>query len=102
VRQEYQGRGLGELLLIATIDLARELKASMMTLEVRVSNLVAQNLYGKYGFAKAGLRRGYYLDNHEDAVIMSTENINEPAFQAQIGKLREALARKLENTGTIE
>lgn len=102
VRQQYQGRGLGELLLIATIDLARQLKASMMTLEVRVSNVVAQNLYDKYGFCKAGVRRGYYLDNHEDAVIMSTQNINEPTFQAQLEKLREALARKLENTETIE
>lgn len=97
LRRQYQGQGLGELMLIATIDLARELKASIMTLEVRASNLVAQNLYGKYGFTHVGVRRGYYLDDREDAVIMSTESINAPSFQAQLEQLREALAKKMEN-----
>jgi ribosomal-protein-alanine N-acetyltransferase len=95
VRQQYQGKGLGELLLIATIDMARELKSSIMTLEVRASNLAAQNLYSKYGFMQMGIRRGYYLDNREDAIIMSTENINSESFQSHIQQLREALAKKL-------
>jgi ribosomal-protein-alanine N-acetyltransferase len=95
VRQEYQGRGIGGLLLIATFDLARALKASFITLEVRPSNLVAQNLYHRYGFMQTGLRRGYYLDNKEDAIIMSTESLNSPAFQAQLEQLRESLAGKL-------
>ena len=94
MRQEFRGRGLGEMLLIATIDIARELKASLITLEVRASNVAAQKLYGKYGFAQAGLRRGYYLDNHEDAIIMSTESIDSPAFQAHLQELRQAVARK--------
>jgi ribosomal-protein-alanine N-acetyltransferase len=96
VRQQYQGQGIGELMLIATIDLSRGLKASSMTLEVRVSNLVAQNLYSKYGFAKTGVRRGYYLDNREDAIIMSAESIESEPFQARLQTLREALAKKLE------
>ncbi len=98
VQRQYQGKGIGELLLIATIDLSRELKASIMTLEVRQSNTVAQNLYGKYGFKQAGIRRGYYLDNHEDAIIMSTESIMSPAFRARLEELRKALAAKLNNT----
>jgi ribosomal-protein-alanine N-acetyltransferase len=102
LRQEYQGKGLGELLLIATIDLAMVLKATMMTLEVRASNLVAQNLYSKYGFIQVGVRRGYYLDDREDAVIMSTENIMAPSFQAQLKQLREALANKLDSPQAIE
>jgi len=102
LRLKYQGRGLGELLLIATIDLAQELNASTMTLEVRASNYIAQNLYKKYGFTQVGLRRGYYLDSHEDATIMSTENITTPSFQARLKNLREALARKLDNQVTIE
>jgi ribosomal-protein-alanine N-acetyltransferase len=102
LRQEYQGKGLGELLLIATIDLAMVLKATMMTLEVRASNLVAQNLYSKYGFIQVGVRRGYYLDDREDAVIMSTENIMAPSFQAQLKQLREALADKLDSPQAIE
>jgi len=95
VRQQYQRKGLGELLLIATIDLSKELKASFLTLEVRASNLVAQNLYSKYGFVKTGLRRSYYLDNREDAIIMSTESINAEPFQSRLKELREALTKKL-------
>jgi ribosomal-protein-alanine N-acetyltransferase len=95
VAQEYRRRGIGELLLIATIDLARELKAATMTLEVRASNIAAQNLYSKYGFTNMGVRRGYYLDNREDAIIMSTKNIDSDSFRERIQKLRESLAKKL-------
>ncbi|MCX7912476.1 MAG: GNAT family N-acetyltransferase, partial [Dehalococcoidales bacterium] len=58
VTREYRGRGIGELLLLATIDLARKLGARIVTLEVRLSNTVAQNLYEKYGFTRAGIRHG--------------------------------------------
>jgi ribosomal-protein-alanine N-acetyltransferase len=94
VSHEYRRRGIGELLLIAIVDLARELKATSMTLEVRVSNTAAQNLYSKYGFEPAGVRRGYYLDNKEDAMLMSAD-INSAFFRARIQKLRESLAGKL-------
>jgi ribosomal-protein-alanine N-acetyltransferase len=95
VRQAYRGKGLGELLLLASIDLASELNASFLTLEVRASNLVAQSLYRKYGFMQTGMRRGYYLDNHEDAVIMSTDGIGSASFREQLRGLRDALAKKL-------
>lgn len=97
VRQQYQRRGIGELLLISTIDLAKEHEASIMTLEVRASNVAAQNLYSKYGFTQVGVRRGYYLDNREDAVLMSTESITSGPFQARLQELREALAGRLDN-----
>ena len=100
LRQEYQGKGLGELLLIATIDLSMTLHVRVMTLEVRTSNDIAQKLYGKYGFEKVGLRRGYYLDNREDAVIMTTENITAPSFTARLEELREALAKRLNSPPT--
>jgi ribosomal-protein-alanine N-acetyltransferase len=95
VRRDYRGRGLGDMLLVATIDLAVQRNASFMTLEVRVSNLAARKLYEKYGFAQTGLRRSYYLDNREDAVIMSTEPIVSPAFKETLRRLREDLAKKL-------
>jgi ribosomal-protein-alanine N-acetyltransferase len=95
VSQQYRRRGIGELLLIATIDLARELKANTMTLEVRASNIAAQNLYSKYGFVQMGIRNGYYLDNRENAIIMSTENITSASFQEHIRQLRESLGKKL-------
>ena len=100
VSEEYRRQGIGELLLIATIDLARELKATRMTLEVRASNTIAQNLYGKYGFDHSGIRRGYYLDNREDAVLMSVDNINSGSFRAHIQRLRESLAERLKQNAT--
>jgi ribosomal-protein-alanine N-acetyltransferase len=94
VRKEYQRRGIGELLLLSVIAMAGELKASIMTLEVRASNLPAQSLYRKYGFTQVGVRQGYYLDNKEDGIIMSTESITSASFQAHLQQLKEALARK--------
>ena len=94
VRQSHQRQGIGELLLISIIDLAIELKASIVTLEVRVSNLTAQSLYQKYGFAQVGLRRNYYTDNREDALLMSTESIASVPFQAHLQQLKRDHAQK--------
>lgn len=82
VRSSHRGKGVGELLLIASIELARLRGSRKMTLEVRVSNKVAQSLYLKYGFKSAGLRRGYYADNNEDALIMTTDPLDTSAYQA--------------------
>ena len=94
VRESRRCQGIGELLLISMIDLAVELNASIMTLEVRASNTAAQSLYGKYGFTQVGLRRGYYINDREDGVLMSTENITSASFQAQFQQLKQAHARK--------
>jgi len=94
VRQAYRGQGLGELLLISVIELASTLKADFIALEVRASNLPAQNLYKKYGFAEVGLRHGYYTDNREDAVVMSTESLSSPTFQKRLWRLKQAHAHK--------
>lgn len=69
----YRGRKLGDALLAKVIEIARTMGAKSMTLEVRVSNHVAQNLYRKYGFKNGGIRKGYYTDNHEDAIVMWVE-----------------------------
>lgn len=69
----YRGAGLGEKLVRALMDLARERGALSMTLEVRVSNAKAQSLYAKLGFVPRGKRRNYYTDNREDALIMWCE-----------------------------
>ena len=94
VRRSYQRRGLGELLLIALFDLAKELKTDIMTLEARASNIAAQNLYYKYAFTQVGTRRGYYTDNREDGLIMSTESIASASFQAQLKQLKQAHHKK--------
>jgi ribosomal-protein-alanine N-acetyltransferase len=95
VSEAYRRQGIGELLLIATIDLAHELKATSMTLEVRASNTIAQKLYAKYGFEHVGVRHGYYLDNREDAILMSADNINSDVFRSHTQQLRESVAEKL-------
>lgn len=70
VRELYRGQGLGERLLREMMRTAAWLGAVRMTLEVRVTNHVAQSLYRKLGFYEAGVRPRYYTDNQEDALIM--------------------------------
>ena len=94
VRELYRHQGIGELLLIAIIDKASELKADIITLEVRASNIAARRLYSKYGFTRVGLRRGYYTDTGEDGVLMSTENIISASFQTRFQQLKKAHSRK--------
>ncbi|MFC1984212.1 ribosomal protein S18-alanine N-acetyltransferase [Chloroflexota bacterium] len=94
VREIRRRQGIGELLLISVIDLANRLNAHVVTLEVRVSNTVAQSLYYKYGFTQTGLRRNYYIEDREDAVIMSTENITSASFQARLQRLKQAHSGK--------
>ena len=67
---EARGRKLGEGLMRAAIAAARAQGARHMTLEVRVSNTVAQTLYRKLGFIEGGVRKRYYTDNYEDALVM--------------------------------
>jgi ribosomal-protein-alanine N-acetyltransferase len=95
VARRYRGSGVGEVLLNGLIDHARELGAVSMTLEVRVSNTVAQNLYSKYGFTVEGRRKRYYPDNGEDALIMWTEAMTDPEYQARLKHLRQDLYARL-------
>jgi [ribosomal protein S18]-alanine N-acetyltransferase len=97
VRGACRGKGIGELLLISSIDMATKLKATMVTLEVRVSNTIAQNLYTKYGFNQVGLRKKYYTDNNEDAYIMTTDIITTEAFKQRFQKLKETHFQKLKD-----
>ncbi len=94
VREAYRRQGIGELLLISVIGLATELNAHIIILEVRVSNTAAQSLYAKYGFTQVGIRRGYYIDNREDGIIMSTQDITLAAFQKHLQQLKQAHSRK--------
>ena len=93
---DFRQRGLGEFLLVSLIDTAYEIGARWVTLEVRVSNSVAQSLYRKYGFHQAGVRHRYYSDNQEDALIMWTDEINSPAYKQKFQELKSALQEKLE------
>ena len=89
-RNTYRRRGIGERLLLQIIEMAVKLRADLVTLEVRVSNKQAQTLYEKYGFQKVGVRRAYYTDNGEDAVIMTTDSLKSSAFQSLLQGLKRA------------
>jgi [ribosomal protein S18]-alanine N-acetyltransferase len=93
----HRGQGIGELLLNHLIDHANELMAERITLEVRISNSVAQQLYLKYGFEPVGKRPRYYTDNGEDALLMTTPPIREATFQDRTKQLREQLYERLRN-----
>ena len=86
-----QGQKIGEQLLLNLIEESAKKDAKWMTLEVRVSNVVAQRLYGKYGFTSLGKRRGYYQDDGEDALVMWTENIWQDGYRTRLAALRAGL-----------
>jgi len=95
VREAYRGLRVGEYLLAAVIDIAIEYKAGFATLEVRSSNQTAQSLYEKYGFTKTGKRKGYYSDTREDAIIMTTSDINSDDFRSSFDQLRKDLLKQI-------
>jgi [ribosomal protein S18]-alanine N-acetyltransferase len=93
VAPEHRRRRIGERLLVALLDEAMRRGARWVTLEVRKTNAGAQTLYRKYGFKEIGVRRGYYSDNREDAIVMWTGNVWEHAFQARFKQNRAELER---------
>lgn len=95
VAPPYRGRGIGELLLNGLVDQAVSMNADLLTLEVRVTNLVAQQLYLKYGFHPFGTRPRYYTDNGEDALIMSTKSIHTAEYQERLRTQRALLFERL-------
>ncbi|NMA67515.1 MAG: ribosomal protein S18-alanine N-acetyltransferase [Clostridiaceae bacterium] len=70
VHPEFRGKGYGKRLMKSLISYSKKNGITAITLEVRVSNLVAISLYEGFGFTKAGLRKHYYANNNEDALIM--------------------------------
>jgi ribosomal-protein-alanine N-acetyltransferase len=91
VHPGWRRQRIGERLLLSFLDLARDRRAREATLEVRLSNLAARRLYEKYGFRPVGLRPRYYSDDNEDALIMTTDPLDDRAFGDRIGRLRSAL-----------
>ena len=91
VAGEHRGKRIGELLLVGLLDEAMKRGAKRVTLEVRQSNSVAQNLYRKYGFIPAAIRRSYYTDNHENAVVMWNDDMNHAGFRRKYSTLKQQL-----------
>lgn len=84
VREFERGKGLGELLLIQALYHVIYKGGKSMSLEVRKSNFQAIDLYEKYGFHKVGMRKFYYSNNNEDAIIMTANDINSEEYKNRI------------------
>jgi ribosomal-protein-alanine N-acetyltransferase len=93
-RRAWRRRGVGERLLLALLDLAAARGAHEATLEVRPSNTPARRLYAKYGFKVVGIRPRYYSDNNEDALIMTTPELEGQSMRERIAELRSAVAAR--------
>jgi len=75
VRTDYRMKGIGAALMLELIRQASLKGATRMTLEVRPSNTAARRLYASLGFKDIGLRKRYYTDTNEDAIIMWKDNL---------------------------
>ncbi len=94
----WHRHGIGTRLLLA---LAREgvaRGATALTLEVRLSNRGAQEMYKRFGFTAVGVRKGYYADTGEDALVMWAYNVTEPEYE----ELLDALERRIPGTTVFE
>jgi len=94
----WHRRGIGSRLLINAARLATRRGAKHLTLEVRVGNEPAQALYRAFGFHPAGVRKGYYVETNEDALVMWAEDIDTPEYAARLA----ALEARLPGTTIVE
>ena len=83
--------GVGTRLLAALARETRARGARNLTLEVRVSNVGAQELYKKFGFKPAGIRKNYYVETNEDALVMWAENVDTPGYGRLLTKLEDGV-----------
>jgi len=79
VLPEFRRQGIASMILNRVFDEGRRAGASRATLEVRRSNEIAQRLYARFGFTVAGVRRGYYRQPDEDALVLWRDGLPEPA-----------------------
>ena len=91
VDPEWHRRGVGTRLMLNMARIALERGARNLTLEVRVGNTGAQALYHRFGFAPAGIRKNYYSETNEDALVMWATDIDTPAYQERLAGIEAEL-----------
>jgi ribosomal-protein-alanine N-acetyltransferase len=92
VHPDWRRQAIGRQLLLNLAELSIAIGAKRMTLEVRASNTAAQALYRTFGFDVVGRRPGYYSDDGEDALIMTTPDLEGPAMSEVLAAERRRLA----------
>jgi ribosomal-protein-alanine N-acetyltransferase len=87
VDPDWRRQGVGSRMILALLRMSRTLGARNATLEVRLSNVAARRLYERFGFRPVGVRPRYYTDNGEDALIMTTDDLDDPEMSARLARL---------------
>lgn len=88
VDPDFHGRKVGSRLLLTIITEAIARGAQIVSLEVRVSNHVAQAMYVKFGFSLVGTRKGYYIETNEDAYIMEAARVDSTEYRMRLQSIR--------------
>jgi ribosomal-protein-alanine N-acetyltransferase len=96
VDPQWRRQGIGSHMILALLRMSRTLGARRGTLEVRLTNLAARKLYERFGFRPVGVRPRYYTDNGEDALIMTTDDLDQPEMVERIARLGRELERGLD------
>lgn len=91
VDPDFHGRKVGTRLLLYLVTEAIARGAEVLSLEVRVSNTVAQNMYEKFGFGAVSIRKGYYIETNEDALVMVVDDARSTEYRLRLQKIREQL-----------
>ena len=96
VDHAWQRKGIASLLLVDLARTAVRLKVRHLTLEVREHNEPAKALYTKFGFAPIGIRKNYYEETNEDAIVMWARDVDSPEYANRLGRIQARLALSLE------
>lgn len=99
VDPDFHGRKVGTRLLLTVINEAIARGAQVVSLEVRVSNHVAQSMYVKFGFSVVGTRKGYYIETNEDAHIMEASDIASTGYRLLLQQIRAEIENGESNRG---
>jgi len=91
VRPEVQHRKIGSRLLLALVEEARSRPVRSLALEVRVANWPAQRLYSWFGFRPVGVRKNYYAETGEDALVMWIDDLGSDEIGSRIDRIRVAV-----------
>jgi ribosomal-protein-alanine N-acetyltransferase len=91
VHPEYQGRRIGARILLALVEEARARGVRSLALEVRVANWPAQRLYSWFGFRPVGVRKNYYAETGEDALVMWIDDVGSAEIGERLERIRRAV-----------
>src|SRR5438128_10916756 len=88
----WHRHGIGTRLMLNIARTARDEGTRNLTLEVRVSNKPAQALYYRFGFHPAGVRKNYYVETNEDALVMWADDVDGPEYAQRLARIQASIS----------